>query len=106
MASIALAIAISSWVIRKKLNKINPRLDSGHRKSKHHQHTTEDHGLPELKDHLIKVMTLMDAAANDTQFNRLLNRSLPKFDETYEMKFEEEKFEEEVCIYLRQTDFY
>jgi len=76
--------------IRKKLNEVNPRLSSGHRKSKHHQHTTEEHGLPELKDHLIKVMTLMDASVNDTQFKRLLNRSLPKFDGTYEMPLEED----------------
>jgi|JI9StandDraft_1071089.scaffolds.fasta_scaffold156529_1 hypothetical protein len=75
--------------IRKKLNQINPRLPSGRRKSMHHQHTTKDHGLPELRDHLVKVQTLMDAAANDMQFMRLLNRSLPKFEETYEMPFDD-----------------
>ena len=29
---------------------------------KHHSFTTEDHGLPELKLHLTKVMAYLDAA--------------------------------------------
>jgi hypothetical protein len=70
---------------RKKLNEVNPRLPAGYRKNKHHSHTTEDYGLPELKAHLIKVMAYMDAAANDTQFTRMLNRGTPKFGDTYEM---------------------
>lgn len=75
--------------ILKKLKEINPKNEKGYRKNKHHQFTTQDHGLPELKEHLIKIMTLMDAASNDTQFIRLLNRSLPKFDETYEMHLDD-----------------
>lgn len=74
---------------RKKLNELNPRLPAGYRKNKHHQHTTEDYGLPELKAHLIKVMAYMDAAANDTQFMRMLNRGTPKFGNTYEMALED-----------------
>jgi P63C domain-containing protein len=74
---------------RKKLNELNPRLIAGYRKSKHHQHTTEDYGLPELKAHLIKVMAYMDAASNDTQFMRMLNRGTPKFGSTYEMPLED-----------------
>jgi hypothetical protein len=35
------------------------RLPSGYRKDKHHSFTTEDHGLPELKSHLTKVMAYM-----------------------------------------------
>ncbi|MPZ36369.1 MAG: hypothetical protein GEV13_36390 [Rhodospirillales bacterium] len=70
---------------RKKLNLINPRLPSGHRKSKNHQFTTHDYGLPELKAHLIRVMAYMDAAANDEQFMRMLNRGSPKFGANYEM---------------------
>lgn len=74
---------------RKKLNELNPRLPAGYRKNKHHQHATEDYGLPELKAHLIKVMAYMDAAANDTQFMRMLNRGMPKFGDTYEMPLED-----------------
>jgi hypothetical protein len=70
---------------RKKLNQLNPRLESGRRKNMNHQFATEDYGLPELKNHLIKVMAYMDAAANDTQFMRMLNRGVPRFGDTYEM---------------------
>lgn len=76
--------------IRTKLDLINPRLASGRRKNTHHQHTTEDHGLPELKEHLTKVMVLMDASSNDTQFQRLLNRSLQKYGNTIEMPLDDE----------------
>ncbi|MEM5500733.1 P63C domain-containing protein [Ahrensia kielensis] len=71
--------------IKNKLKELNPRLPSGSRKSKHHQHFTEDFGLPELKDHLNKVMVLMDAASNKKEFERLLNRSLPKYGDTLEL---------------------
>ena len=50
---------------------------------------SEDHGLPELKPHLTKVMAYMDAAANDTQFMRMMNRGLPKFGDTYEMPLDD-----------------
>ena len=70
---------------KKKLNELNPRMPTGQRKNKHHQHTTEDYGLPELRSHLIRVIAYMDASANDTQFMRLLNRGCPKFGDTYEM---------------------
>jgi P63C domain len=74
---------------KKRLNEINPRLPSGRRKNANHQYTTEDHGLPELKGHLIKVMAYMDAAANDNQFMRMLNRGTPRFGDTYEMPLDD-----------------
>jgi hypothetical protein len=75
--------------IKEKLNEVNPRLVSGRRKNTHHQHTTKDHGLPELKAHLIKVMAYMDAAADDGQFVKMLNRGTPKFGKTYEMPLDD-----------------
>jgi hypothetical protein len=74
---------------RKKLNELNPRLPGGYRKNKNHQYTTDDYGLPELKAHLIRVMAYMDAAANDTQFMRMLNRGTPKFGDTYELPLDD-----------------
>lgn len=74
---------------KNKLNKLNPRLPSGYRKNNHHQHTTEDYGLPELKAHLIKVIAYMDAAANETQFMRMLNCGTPRFGDTYELPFDD-----------------
>jgi hypothetical protein len=46
---------------------------------------TPDHGIPELKEHLSKAMVLMDAATGAKEFDRLLNRSLPKFGYTLEI---------------------
>jgi len=76
--------------IKDKLKEINPRLSSGTRKNRHHQHLTEDHGLPELKDHLKKVMVLMDASSNKREFERLLDKSLPKYGSTLDMDLGEE----------------
>ena len=71
--------------IRQKLNEMNPRHPDGQRDHKYHQHLTVDHGLPELKEHLVKVMALMDASANDAHLKRMLNRVVPKFGQTKEM---------------------
>jgi P63C domain len=71
--------------IRNKLKELNPRTEKGTRKFKNHQFFTDDHGVPELRDHLSKTMVLMDAAANPKEFDRLLNRSLPKFGTTLEL---------------------
>ncbi|WP_196756293.1 P63C domain-containing protein [Gluconobacter oxydans] len=76
--------------IREKLNKLNPRTDSGRRKKMHHQFTSEAHGLPELREHLVKVMAYMDVASSDQQFMRMMNKALPKFNTTYEMPFDED----------------
>lgn len=77
--------------IKDKLRELNPRGASGNRKKKHHQHLTEEHGLPELKDHLKKVMILMDASASKKEFERLLNRSLPKYGSNLELPFGEDE---------------
>ncbi len=75
--------------IKDKLKEINPRTSSGGRRNKHHQHFTEDYGLPELRDHLKKVMVLMDASGSKKEFERLLDRSLPKFGSTIEMALDD-----------------
>lgn len=72
--------------IKKKLRELNPRSQkTGNRQGTHHQHLTEDHGLPELKDHLNKVMVLMDASSSKNEFERLLNKSLPKYGDTIQL---------------------
>jgi len=76
--------------IKSKLKEMNPRAPSGNRTVKHHQLLTEDHGLPELKDHLKKVMVLMDASSNKAEFERLLNKSLPKYGDTLELPFDDD----------------
>lgn len=71
--------------VLKKLKDLNPRISNGKRVNKHHQFLSEDFGLPELKNHLEKVMILMDASSNKTEFERLLNRSLPRYGDTMEL---------------------
>lgn len=71
--------------VMDRLKSLNPRNESGNRKNKHHQHLTDDHGLMELKDHIKKVMVLMDASSNKTEFEKLLNKSLPKYGNTIDM---------------------
>lgn len=75
--------------IKKRLKEVNPKTEKGYRKNRHHQHFSEDYGLPELRDHLKKVMVLMDAASSKKDFERLLNRSLPKYGDTLELPFDE-----------------
>ena len=66
--------------IKEELTKLNPRVpETGSRQHKHHQFLTEDEGIPALKDHIISVMTLMKAAQNETDFNRMLDRAMPKW---------------------------
>ena len=68
--------------IKLKLDEINPRNIKGRRPNKHHSFLTEDHGVPELQDHLKKVMVLMDASHSKENFERMLSRALPKYGET------------------------
>ena len=72
--------------VREKLCQLNPRLAHGERGHRHHQHLTEDHGLPELKEHLTKVMFAMDFARDDAHFKRILDQELPKCGSNYQLK--------------------
>lgn len=78
--------------IRKKLKELNPRTEAGHRKARHHQFLTEDHGVPELKEHLVRVMALMDASSSKAEFERLLNRAVPKHGDSLLLPFPDDEF--------------
>jgi hypothetical protein len=68
--------------IVKKLREVNPKTESGTRARKHHQHFTEEIGVPELKEHLSNVTFLMKTCATDAEFKRKLDIAAPKFDDT------------------------
>lgn len=70
--------------ILQKLREFNPRTDKGYRKDKHHQFFTPDYGVPELKQHILNVMFLMDAAGENNWkgFLHLLNKAAPKQGDT------------------------
>lgn len=64
--------------ILKELQTLNPKNESGRRKSKHHQWLTSDVGHPALAQHLHAIIGLMRASATWGQFYRLVQRAFPK----------------------------
>ncbi len=75
--------------VLSELKKKNPRTTSGGRARKHHQHFTEDYGVPELKQHISNVTFLMKTCHSWDEFKRKLDIAAPKFNETIPMDFEE-----------------
>lgn len=64
--------------VLEELQRLNPTDGHGHRKHKHFQRLTEDHGHPKLKDHLRDVVLLMRAATSWPDFCRMIDRAKPK----------------------------
>ncbi|MFZ2804476.1 MAG: P63C domain-containing protein [Patescibacteria group bacterium] len=73
--------------VLKALREKNPRLSSGSRSRKFHQHLTTDFGTPELKKHLDNLIFLMRACTNWRDFQKLLDKTSPKYDDTIKMDF-------------------
>jgi hypothetical protein len=65
-----------------ELQRLNPSDGQGHRKHRHHQYLSDDHGDPRLREHLDKVTLLMKASATWGQFKLLLDRALPRVNAT------------------------
>lgn len=64
------------------LRSKNPVDGSGRRKTRHHQWLTDDIGHPKLQEHIQAVLALMRASDTYAQFEKMLNRSLPKQPQT------------------------
>lgn len=78
--------------VLRKLQQLNPRVDGKSRRFKHHQFLTDDHGVPELRHHLIKVMTLMDLAiATGQNFDQMLAAVSPRVGDTFQLALVNEK---------------
>lgn len=73
--------------VKDALKEINPRLLSGFRGRKHHQHLTRDYGHPELTDLLSNVIFLMKSCTSWDDFKSRLNRAKPKYGKTLLMDF-------------------
>ena len=64
-----------------ELRKVNPKGEAGKRKGKHTQHIDIDYGHPKLKEHLsILIASARASGFNWTNWERMVNRALPKFD--------------------------
>ena len=68
--------------ILKKLREVNPKTHSGSRARRHHQHLTEDVGVPELQQHLSNVTFLMKTCQSWGEFKQRLDVASPKFGDT------------------------
>lgn len=66
----------------KRLKELNPRTERGHRARKHHQHFTDDIGVPELQQHLSNVIFLMKTCNSWDEFKNRLDLAAPKQGET------------------------
>ena len=73
--------------VLKKLNELNPKTEKGYRKDKHHQFFTQDYGVPELKQHILNLMFLMDAAGKNNWkgFLSMLNRAAPRKGDNFQL---------------------
>lgn len=69
----------------EELEKLNPKKETGRRKSKHHQWLSDDVGHPALAQHLHAVIGLMRASSGWEQFTDLLDRAFPKRGHTIPM---------------------
>lgn len=68
--------------LQKKLKELNPRNEKGNRARKHHQHLTDDLGVPELERHLSNITFLMKTCDSWDEFKAKLDRAATKFGDT------------------------
>ena len=61
-----------------ELERLNPKDERGHRKTKHHQWFTEDIGHPALAQHIHAITGLMRASSSWKEFIKLLDKAFPK----------------------------
>jgi hypothetical protein len=77
-----------------ELRRVNPKDETGKRKAKHTQHIDIDYGHPKLREHVGILIAFAKAAGyNWTNWERMVNRALPRFEgngsQIQEIPFEE-----------------
>jgi len=76
--------------ILEELKSRTPKDEQGNRKGKLHQWFNEDVGHPKLQEHLASVIALGKASGgNWRNFQRLINRALPKYGHTIEIAYDD-----------------
>jgi hypothetical protein len=74
--------------ILSELKKLNPSIPGKGRKYKHTQYIDKDFGHPKLKEHIASLIALGKASGyNWRNFQRLVNRALPKYGHSLELGF-------------------
>lgn len=64
--------------VLKELEIRNPTLVNGRRRRKHHQHLTEDIGVPHLERHLTKLITVMQLSDSIDDFKENFKRAFKR----------------------------
>jgi hypothetical protein len=77
--------------VLEELKRQTQRDERGRPKHKLFQLLTSDVGHPKLKDHFREVLAVMRGARNWAEFYEILNRSLPRFNETLQLPFYDTK---------------
>ncbi len=73
--------------VLKELQAVNPRQPNGARRAKHHQWMTRDIGHAKLREHITKVVVLMQVAKDWQTFMTNLDVVAPRVGETLTMPF-------------------
>lgn len=75
--------------VLEELHKVNPTVEKGRRRHRHHQHLTANIGYPKLREHLGSVVTLMKLSDDWPDFKRKLDRIHPRVGDTIQLLFED-----------------
>lgn len=73
--------------VLEELQSLNPSDDKGQRRHRHHQWLTRDIGHPKLRDHISKVITIMQLSDTWEQFVAGLDRVVPPLEKTIPFAF-------------------
>lgn len=76
--------------VLKELEIRNPALDNGRRRRKHHQHLTENIGVPHLERHLTKLITVMQLSDSVDDFKENFSRAFKRINQL-QIDLEQEK---------------
>jgi hypothetical protein len=75
----------------EELKRTTPKNERGRLKTKMTRRLTPDFGHPKLKEHLVAITALMRASGSWRGFYMLLDRALPRFNESLQLPFNDTK---------------
>lgn len=73
--------------VLEELRRRTPKNEKGQNKNKLHQWLSEDTGIPKLHEHFVALNTLMRGHDDFDKFHRMLDRALPKYNDTPMLPF-------------------
>jgi hypothetical protein len=67
--------------VLEELRKKNPITEKGNRRRRHHQHLSNEVGIPHLDRHLTKLITVMELSEDTESFKKNFNRVFKKIEQ-------------------------